>query len=61
MPVALIIEIVSALAAFAPEVPAVAGLVENASTILKTGTVTSEQEAAIRDQLDTIKAAIDAA
>ena len=61
MPIALILEIIQALAAFAPQIPEVIGLVESATGILQTGTVTAEQEAAIRTQLDAVKAQIDAA
>ena len=61
MPIALIIQIIEALAAFAPQVPQVVSLVESATGILQTGSVTPEQEQAIRNQLDEVKALIDAA
>lgn len=60
MPVALIIEIVEAIASFAPQIPEIASLVGSAKDALTTGTVTPEQEAAIRAQLDAVKAQIDA-
>lgn len=61
MPIALILEIIQALAAFAPQIPQVVSLVESATGILQAGSVTPEQEAAIRAQLDEVKAQIDAA
>jgi hypothetical protein len=61
MPIAIILEVIQALAAFAPQIPEVLSLVESASGIVQTGTVTPEQEAAIRAQLDAVKALIDAA
>lgn len=61
MPIAIILEIIQALAAFAPQVPEVMSLVESATGIVQSGTVTAEQEAAIREQLDAVKALIDAA
>ena len=61
MPIALLIEIIQAMAALAPEVPAVLELGASAVALLQTGTVTPQQEASIRAQLDAVKAAIDAA
>jgi hypothetical protein len=61
MPIALILEIIQALAALAPQIPEVVSLVQSASAAISTGTVTAEQEAAIRAQLDAVKALIDAA
>jgi hypothetical protein len=61
MPLAIVLEIIEALAALAPQIPEVVSLVEAARTIVVAGTVTAGQEAAIRAQLDAVKAAIDAA
>lgn len=61
MPVALLLEIIQALAALAPQIPSVISLVQSAMQIAETGTVTPEQDAAIRAQLDAVKAEIDAA
>lgn len=61
MPIALIIEIVEAIAAFAPQIPEVVSLVQSATGILQTGTVSAEDEAMIRAQLDAVRAQIDAA
>lgn len=61
MPVALLIEVIQAIAALAPQIPEVISLVESSTDILNTGTVTAEQEASIRAQLDAVKAQIDAA
>ncbi len=61
MPVALIVEIIQALLALAPQIPEVIALGETAIGIVQTGTVTADQEAAIRAQLDQVKALIDAA
>lgn len=60
MPIALILEIVQALVALAPQIPEVVSLGASAVTILQAGAVTPEQEAAVRVQLDAVKAAIDA-
>lgn len=61
MPVELIVEILQAIIALAPDIPEVLELGAAAVNILKTGTVTAQQEASIRAQLDAIKAKIDAA
>jgi hypothetical protein len=61
MPVALIIAIVQAMAALAPQLPEVITLAESATRILNAGTVSAEDEAAIRAQLDAVRALIDAA
>jgi hypothetical protein len=59
MPVALILEIIEAIASLAPQVPDVVSLVESAKSIIVSGTCTPDQEAAIRDQLDAVKSIID--
>jgi hypothetical protein len=61
VPIALILEIIQALVALAPQVTEVLTLGQSAVSILEAGTVTPEQEAAIRAQLDAVKALIDAA
>jgi hypothetical protein len=61
MPIALIIEIIQAIIGLAPQILEVVALCESAIGIVQTGTVTPEQEQAIRAQLDAVKAAIDAA
>jgi hypothetical protein len=61
MPIALILEIIQALVALAPQVTEVLTLGQSAVNILQSGTVTPEEEAAIRTQLDQVKALIDAA
>lgn len=61
MPIALLVEIVQALVALAPQIPEVIALGESALGIAQTGTVTPAQEAQIRAQLDQVKALIDAA
>lgn len=61
MPIDLIIEMIQAILALAPSVPAVIALGESAIGIIRTGTVTPEQEQSIRAQLDAVKALIDAA
>ena len=61
MPNALILEIIEALGALAPQVPEVISLVESATTIAQTGAVSAEMETAIRARLDAVKALIDAA
>ena len=61
MPTKLILEIVQAIAALAPQVPEVLALVDSVTTIAQTGTVSAEQEASIRAQLDAVKGLIDAA
>ena len=60
MPVALLIEIINALLALAPQIPSVLALGESAIKILTSGSVTPEEEAAIRLQLDQTKLQIDA-
>jgi hypothetical protein len=60
MPVAIIVEIIQALMALAPQIPHVISLGESSINIVKTGVVTPEQEADIRAQLDDMKAQIDA-
>jgi hypothetical protein len=61
MAAALVIEIIQALVALAPQLPEVIALGESAIAIMQTGIVTPAQEALIRGQLDAAKAAIDAA
>jgi hypothetical protein len=58
---AIMIAMIEALAALAPQLPEVIALTNSAIGIATTGTVTAEQEAAIRTQLDAVKALIDAA
>lgn len=57
--VALILEIIQAIAALAPQIPEVASLVQSVTNIVQTGTVSPQDEAAIRAQLDDVKALID--
>lgn len=61
MPVALLVEIIQALLVLAPQIPEVVALGESAVSIIQAGSVSPEEEAAIRAQLDAVKAAIDAA
>jgi len=61
MPVALILELIQALAALAPQVPAVLDLLTAANAIVTTGAVTPEQEAEARAAIDAAKASIDTA
>jgi hypothetical protein len=61
MPTELLIEIIGAILVLAPQIPEIVALGESAVSILTTGTVSAEQEAAIRAQLDAVRAAIDAA
>lgn len=61
MPTALILEIIAALAALAPQIPEVAALVQSVEGIVQTGTVSIADELAIRGQLDAVKGLIDAA
>lgn len=60
MAIALLIEILQALAVLAKEAPQAVVLADSAVTILTLGTVTPEHEASIRAELDRVKAAIDA-
>lgn len=60
MPVALIIEIIQAILALAPQVPEVISLGQSAIDIAKSGSVTPEQEAEARSQLAAVRALIDA-
>jgi hypothetical protein len=59
MPIALVVEIINALIAAAPQLPEVIALGEAAIGIVQTGVVTPEQEASIRTQLDQVKALVD--
>jgi hypothetical protein len=52
---------IQAIIALAPDIPEVLEIGASMVNIMKTGTVTVEQEAAIRAQLDAVKAKIDAA
>jgi hypothetical protein len=61
MPIALIIEIIQALASLAPQIPEVVALVDSATSIVSSGAVTPAQEASARAALDAMKVAIDAA
>jgi hypothetical protein len=61
MPIALIVEMIQAILALAPSIPEVIALGESAIGIVQTGSVTPDQEASIRSQLDAVKALIDAA
>ena len=61
MPIELILEILQAIQALSATAPQVAALAQSAFDIGTSGTVTPEQEAAIRAQLDVAKDQIDAA
>lgn len=61
MAIALLIEILQAVAALADGAPQIIALTESAVAILKLGTVTAAQEAEIRARLDEVRAAIDQA
>ena len=61
MPLTLILEILQAIQALSVTAPQITALVQSALDIGTSGTVTPEQEAAIRAQLDAVKAQIDAA
>lgn len=61
MPNALLIEILQAVATLADDAAPIVSLLESAIGILRTGTVSAADEAAIRAQLDAVKAQIDAA
>ena len=58
---AILLEIIAALAAFAPNIPEVVKLVETAAAIVQSGTVTPEMEAEVRTQLDAVRDAVNAA
>lgn len=61
MPVALLVEILSGILTLVPQIPAVASLAEAAIKIVRTGSITPAEAAAIRAQLDDVKAQIDLA
>jgi hypothetical protein len=61
MPVALLIEILNGIMTLATQVPDVVSLAQNAIDILNRGSVTPEEEAVIRGQLDAVKQQIDEA
>lgn len=61
MPNELLIEILQAVATLADDAAPIVSLLESAIGILRTGTVSAADEAAIRAQLDSVKAQIDAA
>jgi hypothetical protein len=61
MPIQLLIEIINALLVLSPQIPAIVSLGESAVNILKTGSVSPEDEARIRSELDDVKRQIDAA
>ena len=58
---AIVAEILQVIIALGSQLPEIVSMAESALGIVKTGTVTPEQEAAIRAQLDAMKAKIDAA
>ena len=57
----LILEILQAIQALSVTIPQVSALAQGGIDIATAGTVTPEQEAVIRAQLDAVKAEIDAA
>jgi hypothetical protein len=61
MPIALIVEMIQAILAVTPAIPEVIALGQSVVSILQTGSVTPDQEASIRAELDAVKALIDAA
>lgn len=62
MPVATLIALIEALAALAPQIPALIQAVETAVTLLQSGAApTAEQQAQIDAALDAANAAIQAA
>lgn len=60
-PVTLTVDILEAAAALAANLPDVVRQIRSAIGIIQTGTVTEEQEQAIRAELDAIKQRIDTA
>lgn len=56
---AIIIEVIQALMAAIPQIPSLVSAAEDAIGIAQTGSVTPEQEAAIRAKLDAVKQQID--
>jgi hypothetical protein len=56
----ILLAIISALAALAPQIPEIVTLVQTAADIASTGVATPEQEAQVRALLDQMHAAIDA-
>lgn len=61
MPIALILEILQAIQAAEFAGPQIVALAQSGIDIVTSGTVTPDQEATIRSQLDAVKALIDAA
>lgn len=61
MPLALILEILQTIQALSVTIPQVSALAQSGVDIATSGTITAEQEAEIRAQLDAVKAEIDAA
>ena len=57
----ILAEIISAIAALAPQMPEIEALVKTATEVATTGVVTPEIEAQVRAQLDAVRAAVDAA
>ena len=57
----ILAEIISAIAALAPQMPEIEALVQTATEVATTGVVTPEIEARVRAQLDAVRAAVDAA
>jgi hypothetical protein len=60
MPLALILEILQAIAALSANLPQVIALVDSATKIISSGVVTDAEESAVRAQLDAVKLQIDA-
>lgn len=56
---AIVIEVLEALMAAIPQIPNLVSAAEDAIGIARTGSVTPEQEAAIRAKLDAIKQQVD--
>ncbi len=61
LPTALVTEIITAILGVAPQIPSVLALGKSVISIIENGTVSPEEEASIRAQLDQIKSLIDAA
>lgn len=56
---AIVIEVIQALMAVVPQIPGLISAAEDAIGIAQSGSVTPEQEAAIRAKLDDVKNQID--
>jgi hypothetical protein len=61
MPTALLIEILSGIVTVTTQWPEVTSLLDDAVSLIRTGSVTPEQEASIRAKLDLMKLQIDRA